>query len=103
MQVGRTKYGAAGIASFTEYAYGGTAITVASEDGEPLYRATVFMDGHVLPPDEVWIKDWSENEGVADALVKAGIVTLTGRTLQAGYATALHAKLTPAAIAAQAF
>lgn len=97
MQVGPTKYGPAGIAHFTQYQAGGTAIQVTAEDGEPLYRATVFLEGHPLPPREVWIKDWSENEGVASALEKAGIIKLTGREQPVNFVKAKHAELTPEA------
>lgn len=42
----------------------------------------------------VWLKGWSENEGVPKALADAGIVTLTGRLNLAGFAEAEHAELT---------
>lgn len=88
LKVGRSKYGRSGIVRFARYNYGGTAMKVFSEDGEPLYVATVFMEGHPLPNNEVWIKDWSENEGVA------------GPRIPAGYVEAIHATLTESAIAA---
>lgn len=100
LKVGRTKFGGPGIVQFCEYALGGTAMKVVSEDGAPLYTATVFIEGHALPDKEVWIKDWSENAGVAQAFVDAGIITLTGRRVPTGYVEALHARLTDQAIAA---
>lgn len=100
LAVGRTRHGGSGVVRFGEYAFGGTAMRVFSEGGEPLYTATVCMEGHELPDTEVWIKDWSENEGVAQAFVDAGIITLTGRRVPAGFVEALHARLTERAIAA---
>lgn len=100
LNVGRTKYAGPGVVQFAEYAHGGTAMRVVSEDGDPLYTATVFIDGHALPDNECWIKDWSENGGVAQAFVDAGIIRLTGRRVPTGYVEAMHAVLTDAAIAA---
>lgn len=52
---------------------GNTAIQLISDDGEPIARATVNL-GHKLAKDKAYIKDYSENEGMLDALVDAGIV-----------------------------
>lgn len=78
--------------SFGCYGDGSTAIQGKSLLGEPIFTATVALDekpkeGHVF------LKGWSENEGVPDALVKAGIVQLTGRKIPTGYCEALEAKL----------
>ncbi len=44
--------------------------------GEPIATATVYLE-HALPdlqPGEVVIKNWSENEGMHEALEAAGII-----------------------------
>jgi len=48
----------------------------------PEFKATVHMD---TPPGEgcVWLKGWSENEGIPAALEAAGVVKLTGKTYSA--------------------
>ena len=60
--------------------------------GEPLFKATVAID-EVPPPGHVFLKNWSENEGIVEALIVAGIVELTGRTVKTGFCEALEAKV----------
>ena len=43
-------------------------------DGEYWATASINMPGYTLEKDEVIIKDYSENHGMLEALVKAGIV-----------------------------
>jgi hypothetical protein len=72
------------------------AIRIATEDGELLTTATVCLD--VPPPDgHVWLKGWTENEGIPEALQAAGVLRLTGGIQRAGHAVALLAELTEAA------
>jgi hypothetical protein len=47
----------------------------------------------------VWIKDWSENEGVYDALVSSGVIEPTEVTMPTGFVEARLGRLTPAAVA----
>ena len=56
-------------------------------DGSPVVMATVNLPDEKLDPDEVFIKDYSENDGLLDALMKAGIVEDTGRRVTSGYVT----------------
>lgn len=76
-----------------QYAYGGMAITLTEDDGAPLATATVFMKDDPPAQGCVWIKDWSENEGMLDSLVAAGVVEATGRTTQAGFTVAKEARV----------
>ena len=46
-----------------------------------------------LREGHVWLKGWSENEGVPEALEEAGLVELTGETWPTGYVEAQEAKL----------
>lgn len=64
------------------------------------FKATVCMvEIGTSPPDgHVWLKGWSANEGVPEALHAAGIVELTGETAPAGHAVAQLGKLTEAAL-----
>jgi len=94
-----TKYTKGRVAlSFPCYQDGGAAIIGDDPTtSERLYVATVNLE---IPADEgcVWLKGWSENEGIPEALVEAGVVELTGRTRQAGYCEAVEAKLSDAAL-----
>ncbi len=59
-----------------QYANGRTAIQLW-HDGMPYAMATVNDPDVTLEPNQVLIKDYSENHGMVDALVAAGIVTKT--------------------------
>jgi len=76
----------------TSYPNGSIAIQGLSEEGEPLFVATVALDE--LPPEGcVFLKGWSENTGIPEALEAAGIVKRTGRTIPTGYCAAQEARL----------
>ena len=77
--------------SFGKYGNGSTAIQ-AFQGGEPMFVATVAMDELPLR-GHVFLKGWSENEGIPEALEKAGIVKLTGRKIPTGYVEAEDAEL----------
>lgn len=69
---------------FGHYRNGSIAIQAFNSKGEPEFIATVALDE--MPPEgHVFLKGWSENEGIPFALVSAGIVKLTGRTIPAGF------------------
>jgi hypothetical protein len=81
LRVGATRYLPSGIIRFGQYRSGETAIEVVDQHGEAQYVATVALVPYGAPhPGEygVWLKGWSENEGVPEALAAAGVVTLTG-------------------------
>lgn len=44
-------------------------------------------------PGHVWLKGWSENEGVPAALEEAGLVELTGREWPTGFTRAVEGRL----------
>jgi len=80
-----------------EYQNGRTALElVAWEDneadeiyeGEPIATCTINIPECSLAADEVIIKDYSENEGMLQALLDAKVVELTGREVQSGFITA---------------
>ena len=80
---------------FVTYADNGrTAISLHDiSDNSLVLVATVNLPEHYLADGHVFIKDWSENEGVLRALYDAGIVTNTGFTVQTGYVKAHECKL----------
>lgn len=59
--------------SFAQYMNGNTAIHLTTTNGEPWGVATVNL-GDPINPDHVLIKDYSENEGMADMLIDNGII-----------------------------
>ena len=82
--------------TYPSAAGGATAIyLVDTADGEPVATATVNVEGvsEKLPASEVLIKDYSENEGMMDALIAAGLVRDTGRRVPTGYVTVPVARL----------
>ena len=77
-----------------QYGNGATALQlVDAEDSSPIARATVNIPEVELGENEVIIKDYSENEGMLDALVEAGICVPTGQAVQTGHITAPICKL----------
>ena len=66
------------------------AIELFDSDGEPYMVASVNLPQYPCPDEHTFIKDWSENEGILDALVSQGIVELTGTTVETGF---VHAHL----------
>lgn len=58
------------------YLNGAIAIQLYEEGtGEPVAHATINVMQGLIKQDEVVIKDYSENEGMLEALVKAGVVS----------------------------
>lgn len=51
-------------------------------DGEPVATSTVFLEHERPPLNHVHIKEWSENEGMTEALIKAGMVRYTGKKVE---------------------
>ena len=67
----------------------GIDIRLSSPEG-PIATASVCRParrGHT------WLKGWSENEGLPEALEAAGVVRLTGETAPAGYAHVQEAEV----------
>ncbi len=85
------------------YSEGGAIAIVAYSQGEygdePLTDVTVNLDelGAKPAPGAFFIKDWSENSGLAESLEKAGVIELTGESVQVNQwgSKALEARLTP--------
>lgn len=76
-----------------KYGTGNLAVRLLDlEDGLPVVVATTNIDG--LDSDEIAIKDYSENEGVYNALLKAGVIFPKHREISTGFVTVPVCKLT---------
>ena len=61
------------------------AIVIFSPSGDRLLTATINMPDVYLEPNEVIIKNYSENEGILESLINNGIVKLSGRLISTGF------------------
>jgi hypothetical protein len=59
----------------SQYNTGSTAIQLISPEGEHLMNATVNIPTVILNPDQVCIKDYSENQGILAELIRLNIVS----------------------------
>lgn len=76
------------------YANGRVALQlIDAEDGCPIATATVNLPDEQVAPDETFIKDYSENAGMLEALLKAGIIERTGVTARTGFVTVEKVKV----------
>lgn len=80
-------------AKLEKYRDNSPAISLYTDDGEPYMIATVKLPDVVLKSDEVAIKDWSENRGILDVLIKAGVVSKPVRFEKTGFVTVPIVKL----------
>ena len=77
------------------YIDGNTCLrAIDPEDGSPYGTLTVNIPETNINSNHVWIKDWSENEGVLNALVKSGLIKPLDITQPCGCATAHLAEIT---------
>jgi hypothetical protein len=75
------------------YSNGRPALQLLCKDGEPYAMATVNLPDKAQEEGHVFLKGWSENEGIPEALEAAGIVKRTGLKLRTGFAEAEDAVL----------
>lgn len=89
----RTKYIDEDVVIWVEkYTNGSTALTLFTPDGFPLATATVALE--ILPEEgNVFIKDWSENDGMLRALQEAKVVGPLIRSIPTGFVQAHEVKL----------
>lgn len=78
---------------FRKYPNGRTALELICEDGSPMAVATCNIPEASLNEHHVFIKNWSENEGMAAALAKAGYIKPTGFLQKTGFCHAVIAEL----------
>lgn len=80
--------------TLAKYPNSRTAILLVDmSDGSPYCKATVNVPDADLAPDEVFIKDYSENKGVYDALLNAGVISPSIDRIPVGYCTTMKCKL----------
>ena len=77
-----------------QYGNGRVALILVDEEG-PVATATVNLPGVKLEPNQVLVKDWSENAGLLAALVAAGVVQPTGETVRSGFVEVPVCELQP--------
>ena len=94
--VGPTRYSSGGYLWRGKYQDNGTLalMLLNPREGEREMTVTVNLPNAVLDEDCVWVKDWSENEGIVDALVRAGVGRTTGRTWPTGFVEAVEFRVT---------
>src|SRR5687767_9129052 len=61
--------------------------------GDPILIATVNLPEQELEEDEVFIKDWSENAGIYETLVRAGLILRYQSWVNLGGCNAYRCKL----------
>lgn len=61
---------------------------VDAEDGSPIAKATVNIPEEKLAANEVIIKGWSENAGMPEALIAAGVIGPQLRSVPTGFVEA---------------
>lgn len=72
-------------ATYSKYGNGQNAILLDyASNGQSYAVASVSLD-HPLLSDEVAIKNYSENEGILESLLKAGIVAPPHRYISSGF------------------
>jgi len=69
------------------------AIQLVDDHGLPGGTATVCLPEWKTRDGYVWIKNHTENIGMADALVQAGVIRLTGAHAQEGFVSYPEAQL----------
>lgn len=73
---------------FSYYRDGRLALELVDPfNGTRLVTASVNVPEVELAPDEIALKDYSENTGVLDALVRGGVVAVTERAVRTGFVT----------------
>lgn len=77
-----------------EYVYGGTAIMARTENGEPAFVLSVYLEGRPLGLGLFWAKTWGENDGILEEMVRRGIVREVGIVSSTGFVEAMMCELT---------
>jgi hypothetical protein len=69
-----------------EYQHGGLAVQLMDElDGELYATDSIHVRGVRLAQDEFIFKTYSENDGLLESMLDAGIVEETGRSVELGF------------------
>ena len=87
LTVGPATHCRGGTIKFGRYDNGEIAITILAPDGSPEATASVNVEPYgalAAGPGKVWLKGWSENDGIPESLEKAGICQRTGELFTTG-------------------
>lgn len=76
-----------------EYNNGRIAIELTHPDDGPIAVASVNLPDEECEPGHTFIKDWSENAGMTEALVEAGIVEVITRVQVTEWVDAAYVKV----------
>lgn len=103
MKIGPASFTKGGTVQFGQYGNGETSIQIVADDGSGEMEATATVNvepygAHLAGPKHVWLKSWSENEGIPEALQEAGICELMEEIFCIGQSLAILAKLSEAAL-----
>lgn len=74
------------------YGNGSTALLISDLNGERLFTATVALE-ETPQKGFVFIKDWSENEGVLQCLIDQGVIRQPVREIKTGFVYAFECQL----------
>jgi hypothetical protein len=66
------------------YQNGRVALSLIDEEG-PVATATINLPDAELGKNEILVEDWAENRNMLQALIEAGVVKPTGRTIRWGF------------------
>lgn len=72
------------------------ALFLTDVEGDSVAVATVNLSGYGIMPQEqgnTFIKNYGENEGILDVLVKAGVISEPVRTVPCGFAVAHECRI----------
>lgn len=72
------------------YVDGATALQLMTEEGPETLSVNLSAYGLHPDPGNVFIKDYSEHEGLAQALVKAGLAEIVREVVIGGYGARGH-------------
>lgn len=72
---------------------GRIALSLVDKDGDEVATATVNLPDEQIGEDEVFIKDYSENEGILKALQEAKIVGPVIESVSTGFVSVQKCKL----------
>ena len=78
-----------------QYYEGRIAIQAVCDDGTPLAVLTVNIPDEKIKRNEIIVKAWSENERIAQDMLKTGWFKDTGRRIPTGFVEAQVWEVTP--------
>ena len=78
---------------YAEYMDGSTALALHDDYGQPLMTATVALPNVVPGSGNVFIKNWSENEGILECLIEQNVISEPVNAFETGFVQVYECKL----------